>query len=132
MRVPGNPASRQPDHVAFPDRITGDGIGVEGKDYAVDHLLFCTGYRYDLPFLPNGIVTIEDNYISALYRDILPPSHPTLGMIGLPFLVVPFPLYAMQAKSGSRVTWIATFRCRTSRTCLKLVRPGNVNFVRLV
>jgi hypothetical protein len=82
----------------FPDRITGDGIGVEGKDYAVDHLLFCTGYRYDLPFLPNGIVTIEDNYISALYRDILPPSHPTLGMIGLPFLVVPFPLYAMQAK----------------------------------
>ena len=82
----------------FPDQLTRNGIQVNAREYAVDHVLFCTGYHYDMPFLPSGLVTIEDNYVAPLYRDIVPPRFPTLGIIGLPFLVVPFPLYAMQAK----------------------------------
>lgn len=84
--------------VPFPERFERDGFVANGENYQVDVVLFCTGYHYHLPFLPDELVTIEDNYVSPLYRDIIPPSQPRLGMIGIPFLVVPFPLYAMQAK----------------------------------
>lgn len=83
---------------SFPERLTSDGIGLADGEIAVDTILFCTGYRYELPFLDESIVTVNDNYVAPLYKDILPPEFPRLGIIGLPFLVVPFPLYAMQAK----------------------------------
>lgn len=82
----------------FPGGVTEIGLLVEGETIQVDALILCTGYRYELPFLDDQVVSIHDNHVSPLYKDILSPDHPTLGVIGLPFLVVPFPLYAMQAK----------------------------------
>lgn len=82
----------------FPDAIDPKGFSVAEQNYEVDVLLLCTGYRYELPFVPSDIVTIDDNFVAPLYRDIVAPGFPSLGFVGLPFLVVPFPLYAMQAK----------------------------------
>ncbi len=84
--------------VPFPERISAQGFHAGGEEYRCDTVLFCTGYRYELPFLTEDVVSINDNYVSPLYLDILPPHYPDLALIGLPFLVVPFPLYAMQAK----------------------------------
>lgn len=64
----------------------------------VDMILFCTGYHYDFPFLEAGIVDVEDNWVHPLYQDIVPPDDPSLGFIGLPFLIVPFPVFEMQAR----------------------------------
>lgn len=69
-----------------------------GEHLDVDDFMFCTGYRYDFPFLDDSIVRVEDNWVNALYRQILPPSHPTLAFIGIPWLIVPFPLFEMQAR----------------------------------
>lgn len=68
------------------------------ESITVDAILYCTGYEYHLPFLDQSLVQVNDNFVSPLYQDIIPPSWPRLGLIGLPFLVVPFPLYAMQAR----------------------------------
>tara|TARA_R110002072_G_scaffold1369_2_gene11198 strand:- start:3538 stop:4767 length:1230 start_codon:yes stop_codon:yes gene_type:complete len=67
-------------------------------DLPVDAIIYCTGYEYDLPFLDETLVQVNDNFVTPLYQQIIPIEWPRLGLIGLPFLVVPFPLYAMQAR----------------------------------
>ena len=78
--------------------LLADGSRIE----EVEQLLFCTGYRYEFPFLSEDIVKVEDNWVHPLYLDIIPPAYPEIGFIGLPFLVVPFPLYALQARWFAR------------------------------
>ena len=82
----------------LPNELTATGLSFGSDSIAADVILYCTGYLYDFPFLDAALVDVQDNHVAPLYRDILPPDWPTLGLIGLPFLVVPFPLYEMQAK----------------------------------
>ncbi len=69
----------------------------------VDVLVFCTGYHYRFPFLDPGLVHVDDNWVSPLYQDLLHADHPTLAFIGLPFKVVPFPLFEVQARWFARL-----------------------------
>ena len=64
----------------------------------VDYFIYCTGYEYQFSFLKTNLVKIKDNWVSPLYRDIVAPSDTTLAFIGLPFHVIPFPLFEYQAK----------------------------------
>lgn len=64
----------------------------------VDAFVFCTGYRYTFPFLAESLVTVEDNWVHPLYLDMVPPRYPSLAFIGLPFAVIPFPLFEVQAR----------------------------------
>ncbi|MEH6556626.1 MAG: FAD-dependent oxidoreductase [Oceanicoccus sp.] len=64
----------------------------------VDYFIYCTGYEYQFPFLETSLVKVEDNWVSPLYRDIVAPTDTTLAFIGLPFNVIPFPLFEYQAK----------------------------------
>ena len=79
----------------------------------IDHLLFCTGYHYDYPFLDEKS-SIEMKYkrIEGLYQHILPfnSSHPqyytcennvippTIAFIGLLWKSIQFPLYDIQTR----------------------------------
>jgi cation diffusion facilitator CzcD-associated flavoprotein CzcO len=63
----------------------------------IDSFIYCTGYNYAFPFLPNEIINVSDNLVSPLYKDIVHPDHPTLAFIGIPYLVIPFPLFITQA-----------------------------------
>jgi len=71
-----------------------DGSKLEG----IDTFIYATGYHYRFPFLPEGIVEIDDNWIHPLYYDMLPPAHPTLCFIGIPAQIIPFPFFEMQAQ----------------------------------
>ncbi|KAK6158011.1 hypothetical protein DH2020_005325 [Rehmannia glutinosa] len=75
----------------------------DGNEIYTDVILHCTGYKYHFPFLEtNGIVTVEDNRVGPLYKHIFPPTlAPWLSFVGLPWKVVPFPLFEFQNK------WIA-------------------------
>lgn len=64
----------------------------------VDQVLLCTGYQYQFPFLDDALITIEDNLIHGLYQHILLAKRPTLAFIGLPYLVIPFPLFLIQSQ----------------------------------
>jgi len=69
----------------------------------VDALIYCTGYHYRYPFLTPDIVRVEDNWVSPLYQDLLHVEYPTLAFIGIPFKVVPFPLFQIQARWFARL-----------------------------
>mmetsp|Transcript_35971 Transcript_35971/g.34053 ORF Transcript_35971/g.34053 Transcript_35971/m.34053 type:complete len:514 (-) Transcript_35971:200-1741(-) len=85
----------------------------DGSIEQVDIIVWCTGYAYDYPFLKssedNCEVTIEKNTISTtqiikkrkvsnLFQQVFSISNPTLAFVGLPYSVVPFPLFYLQAK----------------------------------
>ncbi|KAJ9706848.1 hypothetical protein PVL29_002021 [Vitis rotundifolia] len=78
-------------------------IFYDGSMVLADVILHCTGYKYHLPFLDtHGIVTVDDNCVGPLYKHIFPPVlAPRLSFVGLPWMVLPFPMFEFQSK------WIA-------------------------
>ncbi|TYG77496.1 hypothetical protein ES288_D03G199800v1 [Gossypium darwinii] len=75
-----------------------------GKTVLSDLIMHCTGYKYHFPFLDTkGIVTVDDNCLGPLYKHVFPPAlAPYLSFIGIPWKIVPFPLFEFQSK------WIAS------------------------
>ncbi|CAN6460764.1 unnamed protein product [Victoria cruziana] len=75
----------------------------DGSSVVADVVLHCTGYKYHFPFLEtNGFVTVDDNRVGPLYKHVFPPSlAPSLSFIGLPWKMLPFPLFELQCK------WVA-------------------------
>lgn len=72
---------------------------------STDVLLLCTGYRHDFPFLPKSpqLVTVEDGRVHPLYLDLVVADLPSLAFVGLPFMIVPFPLFELQARWFARL-----------------------------
>lgn len=64
----------------------------------VDTMLFCTGYWYRFPFLASDVVAVGDSWVKGLYRQIVAVEDPSLAFIGLPFRIVPFPVFQRQAR----------------------------------
>ena len=68
----------------------------------VDICMYCTGYRYEFPFLSqDAIVAVEDNCVAPLYEHCVAVDAPSLSFVGLPWKVVPFPMFEIQSR------WIA-------------------------
>ncbi len=101
---------------AFPDEahihllgalssIDRDGVLLleDGTRVTAQSLVLCTGYRYAFPFLDEDIVSTRDGYVSPLYRELFWAPDPTLCFVGLPFRVIPFPQFAIQAEFWVRV-----------------------------
>eukprot|EP00793_Prasinoderma_coloniale_P001785 PRCOL_00003591-RA len=65
-----------------------------------DIVLMCTGYTYAFPFLEGAnAVAVEDNRVGPLYEHMFTPAlGASLSFIGLPWRVVPFPQFELQAK----------------------------------
>ena len=68
----------------------------------VDAVLFCTGYWYRFPFLASELVSVGDNWVKGLYRQVVAVEAPSLAFIGLPFRIVPFPVFQRQARWWAR------------------------------
>lgn len=76
-----------------------DAVLVNGERIpGVDAVVFCTGYRYRFPFLAPNLVSVGDNWVRGLYRQLVAVEHPTLAFVGLPFRIVPFPLFQRQGR----------------------------------
>ncbi|XP_057977859.1 flavin-containing monooxygenase FMO GS-OX-like 3 [Malania oleifera] len=75
----------------------------DGSMVLADVILHCTGYKYHFPFLEtNGIINMDDNRVGPLYKHVFPPAlAPWLSFVGLPWRVIPFPMFELQSK------WIA-------------------------
>jgi len=74
---------------------------VDGKVIEdVDVVMYATGYLYDFPFFDGSVdCRIKDNRIENLYQHVfLPHLAPSLSLIGIPWKVVPFPLFQLQAR----------------------------------
>ncbi|MGA0239415.1 MAG: NAD(P)-binding domain-containing protein [Acidimicrobiales bacterium] len=83
------------------DLVLADG----GRIEAVDVVLYCTGYRYAVPFVNEpAIVCVDDGWIHPLYLDLFSAVAPSLGFIGLGNMIIPFPQYELQAAAFAAVT----------------------------
>ena len=66
-----------------------------------DVCVFCTGYKYRFEFLPTDLVSVEDNHVAPLYEHCISANAPSMSFVGLPWKVVPFPMFELQSE------WIA-------------------------
>ncbi len=80
----------------LPDSVDGDRLSMAGSSRAVDAVICCTGFHYDLQFVDPAVVTGVDAP-TPLYRHLIPVDHPTMALIGIPQRIIPFPLFEMQA-----------------------------------
>ena len=74
-----------------------DGTVVED----VDVVMYATGYTYHFPFAQDveGMPQVDDNRLCALYKHVFPPKRaPWLSFVGIPWKVVPFPQFQLQAR----------------------------------
>jgi aliphatic glucosinolate S-oxygenase len=85
---------------ADPTKLNRDAIELADGERltGVDQVLLCTGYQYQFPFLDEALITIDDNLVHGLHQHILLAKRPTLAFIGLPYLVIPFPLFLIQSQ----------------------------------
>lgn len=71
------------------------------KHCNIDDVLLCTGYVYDLSFLhgenPGLSVSNDGRLIEGLVSHCVALNNPTLCMIGVPYNVLPFPMFEDQA-----------------------------------
>ena len=66
----------------------------------VDVIIFATGYHLDLSFVDLKSCQININNHSrviGLYQHLICISEPTLAIFGVPYLILPFPIYHQQA-----------------------------------
>lgn len=69
-----------------------------GEDIPIDSVVYCTGYKFDFPFLPKGMIKLgKDNNICNIYQSILPVDYSTLLFMGLPRESPDFPTSEYQA-----------------------------------
>ena len=96
----GGPVRRCPPVARFDktDAVLANGEVVAG----VDAFIFCTGYHYRFPFLATAVAGVYENWVQGLYRQLVPVEAPRCAFIGLPFRIVPFPLFQRQARWFAR------------------------------
>lgn len=57
-----------------------------------------TGYKYSFPFLSAECgVTVQDNCVQPLYKQLVHVHKPSLCFVGLPFYVCAFTMFDIQA-----------------------------------
>lgn len=72
---------------------------------SVDELLLCTGYEFSLPFLSesSGVrVSPDGRAVHGLVKQCLSEKHPTLAFLGMPIMIITFPLFQDQARFVAR------------------------------
>jgi hypothetical protein len=76
---------------------------------AVSLIINCTGYDYTFPFLENETVSVADRGVRPLYKHLFSIADPSLIFIGLPWVIIPFPLFDAQVRASL---------CPTTSPCL--------------
>lgn len=70
-----------------------------GTCESFDEIIYCTGYKYTFPFLSVDCgILCDDNYVRPLYKHVISIISPTMGLIGLPLYVSPFPSFDLQIR----------------------------------
>ena len=72
----------------------------KGDQVECNVVILASGYCFDFSFLPDDAVSIHgcQKKVNNIYHQILHVNYPTLGFIGIPSLIVPFPLIDCQGE----------------------------------
>uniref|UniRef100_A0A182NVD2 Flavin-containing monooxygenase n=1 Tax=Anopheles dirus TaxID=7168 RepID=A0A182NVD2_9DIPT len=70
-----------------------------GQEQIFDVVLYCTGFRYNFPFLGADCgIRVDDNHVQTLYKHCINIYHPTMAFIGLPFYVCAAQMMDLQVR----------------------------------
>ena len=74
-------------------------VFLDGKEVEADAILYCTGYRYNFPFLLDKVgLRSADERLTPLYKHLIHTGYPSLCIIGVAKRVVPFPHFDVQVQ----------------------------------
>ncbi len=86
--------------------VEGDLLLADGSRLrAVDALVHCTGYNYSYPFLSRSCgLEFAGRQVRTLYKQLVNAARPTMALVGIPQMVLPFRLFDLQV--GLRLSCI--------------------------
>lgn len=77
---------------------------IDGTFVEADFILYCTGYQYSFPFLSDNCgIQIENNQVKPLYKHLINAKMPSMGFLGIPFQICPFPFFDFQSRFFMKV-----------------------------
>lgn len=82
------------------ERIEGQQIILKDQtSVTADVFMFCTGYRYGFPFLDETSgIRVDENFVTPLYKHLINIDHPSMCVVGVPSVVIPFPMFHVQVQ----------------------------------
>nr|XP_031842723.1 flavin-containing monooxygenase FMO GS-OX-like 2 isoform X2 [Nomia melanderi] len=86
--------------VAGLERVDGQRFTLkDGTAVTADTLIFCTGYKFSFPFLDDNCgIRVDQNHVTPLYKHLINIDHPTMCVVGVPTVVIPFPMFHVQVQ----------------------------------
>lgn len=72
---------------------------VSGDVRQADSIIVCTGYEYEFPFLTEESgIRVKNKRIFPLYKHTFNATHPSMAIIGISLIVLPFPYFDLQVR----------------------------------
>ncbi|XP_011159541.2 flavin-containing monooxygenase FMO GS-OX4 isoform X1 [Solenopsis invicta] len=72
---------------------------LDGSTAEVDDFIFCTGYKFTYPFMSAKVeIRTDDDHVEPIYKHLVHMDYTSLFFMGLPALVIPFPMFHIQAQ----------------------------------
>ncbi|XP_043274383.1 flavin-containing monooxygenase FMO GS-OX-like 4 [Venturia canescens] len=71
----------------------------DGTSADVDDFIYCTGYQFTYPFLSEKVkIKTDENNVEPIYKHLVHCDYPSLFFMGIPGIVIPFPMFHIQAQ----------------------------------
>lgn len=71
----------------------------DGSTAEVDDFIYCTGYEFTYPFMSAKVeIRTDDDHVEPIYKHLVHMDYTNLFFMGLPALVIPFPMFHVQAQ----------------------------------
>lgn len=71
----------------------------DGTWAEVDDFIYCTGYQFTYPFMSTKVeIRTDDNHVEPIYKHLVHMDYTNLFFMGLPAIVIPFPMFHIQAQ----------------------------------
>lgn len=80
-------------------------VMTDGSVCKVKTLILCTGYCYSYPFLSEDCKMDQPDHcrVNPLYKHLIHMDYHTLYVLGIPLIIVPFPIFYYQVKFCMKV-----------------------------
>ncbi|XP_008549159.1 uncharacterized protein LOC103572356 [Microplitis demolitor] len=71
----------------------------DGTSAEIDDFIYCTGYKFTYPFMSDKVsIKTDDNHVEPIYKHLVHAEVPNLFFMGLPGIVIPFPMFHIQSQ----------------------------------
>ncbi|KAL6417573.1 hypothetical protein ACFW04_012656 [Cataglyphis niger] len=81
------------------ESVQGNVFFFRGSSAEVDSFIYCTGYKFTYPFMSTKVeIRTDDNHVEPIYKLLVHMDYTNLFFMGLPAIMILFPMFHIQAK----------------------------------